>query len=183
MNFTAIDFETANSARTSICAIGIAVVENGKIVQSISQLVRPVPDFYSYWNTAVHGITSDMTNKQPYFMEIWEDMKPYIENRKLVAHNAPFDVGVLRSILTAHNSVFPKTDYYCSCSISKKIFKQLDNHKLSTVCKHLNIKLNHHEAESDAIGSATIILKVAQALGIDTMDGLISELKVKPKWV
>ncbi|HSY61939.1 MAG TPA: exonuclease domain-containing protein, partial [Cytophaga sp.] len=70
MNFTALDFETANAHKTSICAVGMAIVENGKVVKTISKLIKPIPDFYSYWNMQIHGITPDMTSDAPYFIDV-----------------------------------------------------------------------------------------------------------------
>lgn len=181
MNFTALDFETANPHRTSICAVGMAIVEDGKVVKTISKLIKPVPDFYTYWNVQVHGITPDMTADAPYFIDVWQELKQYIDYSTLVAHNAAFDVGALRSILTTHEVSFPKTDYFCSCSVSRKVFKEIENHKLSTVCRHIDVPLNHHEAESDAIGAAHIIIKAGERLGVNSIEELMGILKMKLK--
>jgi len=181
MNFTALDFETANTHKTSICAVGIAIVENGKVVKTISKLIKPLPDFYSYWNVQIHGITPEMTSDAPYFIDVWQELKQYIDGTTLVAHNAAFDVGALRSILSAHDISYPKTNYFCSHIVSKKVFNELPSHKLSTVCKHLNIPLNHHEAESDAIGAAQIIIKANERLDLTSVDALLATLKMKMK--
>jgi len=176
MNFTALDFETANTHKTSICAIGMAIVENGKVVKTISKLIKPIPDFYSYWNVQIHGITPEMTQHAPYFVDVWQELKQYIDGTTLVAHNAAFDVGALRSILSAHDISYPKTNYFCSHIVSKKVFNELPSHKLSTVCKHLDIPLNHHEAESDAIGAAQIIIKANERLDLTSVDALLATL-------
>jgi DNA polymerase-3 subunit epsilon len=181
MNFTALDFETANPNSTSICAVGMAIVEDGKIVKTVSKLIKPIPDFYSYWNTKIHGITPDMTNDAPYFMDVWQELKQHVDSTTLVAHNAAFDVGALRSILKVHDISFPKTDYFCSCVVSRKVFKEIENHKLSTVCRHIDVPLNHHEAESDAIGAAQIIIKAGQQLGVHSIEELMQALKMKLK--
>ena len=55
--FAAIDFETANGKRSSICSIGIAILEDDWVVDSIYTLVRPTPNFYTRWTTAIHGLT------------------------------------------------------------------------------------------------------------------------------
>lgn len=181
MNFTALDFETANTHRTSICAVGMAIVENGKVVKTISKLIKPIPDFYSYWNMQIHGITPEMTTDAPYFIDVWQELKQYIDGTTLVAHNAAFDVSALRSILSAHDISYPKTTYFCSHIVSKKVFNELSSHKLSTVCKHLDIPLNHHEAESDAIGAAQIIIKANERLDLTSVDALLATLKIKLK--
>ena len=73
MNFTAIDFETANSKRSSACAIGIMVVENGRIIKEITKLIKPTPDYH---NIRVHGITEDMVENEPDFGELWNEIIP-----------------------------------------------------------------------------------------------------------
>ncbi len=60
-NFAAIDFETANHHPTSVCSVGVVVVRNGKIADKIYRLIRPEPEWYSYWNTRIHGLTAEDT--------------------------------------------------------------------------------------------------------------------------
>jgi len=67
MNFIAIDFETANSNRGSICSLGIAVVENGRLVGTDHFLVKPVPNYYDVYNTILHGIDDSMTRNSETF--------------------------------------------------------------------------------------------------------------------
>ena len=60
-NFAAIDFETANNERTSICSVGVVIVRNGEIADRFYSLVHPEPDYYLYWNTRIHGLTQEDT--------------------------------------------------------------------------------------------------------------------------
>ena len=60
-NFAAIDFETANGKRTSVCSVGVVIVKDGKIVNKIYRLIRPAPNYYTQWTTAIHGLTYDDT--------------------------------------------------------------------------------------------------------------------------
>lgn len=55
-NFAAIDFETANNERTSVCSVGVVIVKDGEIVDKFYSLIHPEPDYYLYWNTCVHGL-------------------------------------------------------------------------------------------------------------------------------
>ena len=64
-DFVAIDFETANRERTSICSVGLVRVENGDIREKIYRLIRPYPDYYSSWNTRIHGLTYRETARGP----------------------------------------------------------------------------------------------------------------------
>ena len=93
-NFAAIDFETANQQRTSICSVGIVIVRDGEIVDSYYSLIKPEPEYYSYWNTRVHGLTMEDTMNARVFPEVWAEIQPKIEGLPLVAHNSPFDEGL-----------------------------------------------------------------------------------------
>ena len=92
-NFAAIDFETANQQRTSVCSVGIVIVRDGEIVDSYYSLIKPEPEYYSYWNTRVHGLTMEDTMNARVFPEVWAEIEPKIEGLPLVAHNSPFDEG------------------------------------------------------------------------------------------
>ena len=75
-DFVAIDFETANRERTSICSVGLVRVENGDIREKIYRLIRPYPDYYSSWNTRIHGLTYRDTAHAAPFPEVWADISP-----------------------------------------------------------------------------------------------------------
>lgn len=66
-DFAAIDFETANGERTSVCAVGVVIVRNGMIADRFYSLIHPEPDYYTYWNTKVHGLTQADTDNAPFF--------------------------------------------------------------------------------------------------------------------
>ena len=89
-NFAAIDFETANDKRTSVCSVGIVIVRNGKIINKIYRLIRPRPNYYTQWTTTVHGLTYSDTEEAEDFPEVWAEIKPLIDGLPLVAHNSPF---------------------------------------------------------------------------------------------
>ena len=60
-NFAAIDFETANNERSSVCSVGIVVVRDGKIVDKFYSLIKPEPEYYNYWCSQVHGLSLEYT--------------------------------------------------------------------------------------------------------------------------
>ncbi len=95
-DFIAIDVETAIGKRWSICQIGISIVKNEEIKQTICELIQPPNNEYSKWNTKIHGISSAMTENKPLFPEIWKKIYPIIDSKKIVAHNAEFDIDCLR---------------------------------------------------------------------------------------
>ena len=53
-SFAAIDFETANNERTSVCSVGVVIVKEGEFVDSFYSLIQPEPNYYLYWNQGGH---------------------------------------------------------------------------------------------------------------------------------
>jgi len=161
LNFTAIDFETANHKRTSACQIGIVVVRNSKIVKTYSSYIKPSPNQFHPFFTGIHKIDAKMVRKSPSFNELWTDISDYLEDiEMLVAHNARFDISVLRACCEKYKIQYELPTHFCTCQEARKKLPYLANHKLSTVCTHYGIELNHHEALSDAKASALIALKL-----------------------
>lgn len=97
-DFAAIDFETANSERSSVCSVGVVIVRNNEIVDSFYSLINPEPNYYNYWCTKVHGLTNRDTDDAPIFPEVWKQIAPLIEGLPLVAHNSPFDESCLSRV-------------------------------------------------------------------------------------
>jgi DNA polymerase-3 subunit epsilon len=173
MEFVAIDFETANFKRQSVCSIGLAFVKNFEIVKSINKLIKPIPNYFETINMSIHGITPEMTENEPTFSDIWHELKPYINDQQLVAHNASFDFSALRYVLDSYNLIYPTLDYYCSMLLSKKVFPGLINYQLPTVSNHLGINnLTHHDAESDAVTSAKVMTAICKKHNVNSLDEL-----------
>ena len=97
-NFVAIDFETANASRSSVCSVGLVIVRDGIITDKIYELIKPEPNYYNYWNTRVHGLTNEDTDNSRVFPEVWDNIASKIEGLPLVAHNSPFDSSCLRAV-------------------------------------------------------------------------------------
>jgi DNA polymerase III, epsilon subunit and related 3''-5'' exonucleases len=151
-NFTAIDFETAHGKRWSICQVGLVRVENNIVTEQLSLLVQP-PDNY-YWDSFIdiHGITPEQTADSPTFDKIWQQIKPFIKNQNLVAHNGfSFDFHCLNQTLEYYNIAPVKFIGHCTY----RIFG--DN--LASLCRQYKIPLNHHDALSDALACAILYQK------------------------
>ncbi len=161
-DFVAIDFETANNNRSSVCSVGIVVVRGGKVVAREHRLVRPVPNFYSPYCTAVHGMTRRDTDFQVGFPLVWRELQPLIGTLDFVAHNASFDEGCLRAVHEAYGMPYPNYKFHCTCRTSRKVFgRTLPNHQLPTVAKACGYNLErHHDALADADAAAAIALKI-----------------------
>lgn len=164
MKFTAIDFETANASRGSACAIGLVMVENGEIIARLSQLIRPDPLYFDPFNVAIHGISAADVRDAPTFSEFWPSLWPRIAG-PLVAHNAAFDMSVLRYSLDSFGASYPETDYFCSCVISKLAWPEYPTYALNHVAREIGVSFNHHDAEEDAFACAHVAMAACQRLG------------------
>lgn len=161
-DFAAIDFETANGERSSVCSVGIVIVRDGVVREKIYRLIRPFPNYYSYWNTQVHGLTRQDTDRAPEFPTVWQEVAPRLEGLPLVAHNSPFDEGCLRAAFKAFGMGYLDYAFYCTCRASRRTFgKQLPNHQLQTVAARCGYDLTrHHHALADAEACACIALAI-----------------------
>ena len=160
-NFVAIDFEPANANRSSICSVGIVIVKNGEVVDRFYQLIRPIPNFYTYWNTRVHGLTDYDTAMAPRFPEVWSSIAPKLQGLPLVAHNSAFDESCLKKAFEAYQLIYPNYIFYCTLKASRKSLPRLINHQLGTVASCCGYSLqNHHNALADAEACAAIAIKI-----------------------
>ena len=160
-DFEAIDFETANNERTSVCSVGVIIVRNGEIVDSFYSLIQPEPNYYNYWCTQVHGLTEEDTEDAPIFPEVWKQIVPLIEGLPLVAHNKAFDESCLRAAFRCYQMDYPEYPFLCTLTTSRKVFPNLENHQLHTVAQECGYVLeNHHHALADAEACAAIAIKI-----------------------
>jgi DNA polymerase-3 subunit epsilon len=161
-DFAAIDFETANYSPSSVCSVGVVIVRDGRMTEKMYRLIRPEPEWYSYWNTRIHGLTAEDTAKAPVFPDVWAEIAPKIVGLSLVAHNSPFDEGCLRAVHRVYQMDYPDYKFHCTCRASRKVFgDKLPNHKLQTVATHCGYDLKeHHHALADAEACAWIAMKI-----------------------
>ena len=156
LNFTAIDFETANERRDSACAVGIVRVRGGQIVDSYQTLLRPRHLRMDWRNQQVHGIAEADLNGAPSLADVWPELLPYLHRQLVVAHNSAFDVSVLEHTLRDFGVPIPAFHCLCSVKLAKVAWPQLERHRLNDLATHFNIALNHHDALSDARACAEI---------------------------
>jgi len=177
----AIDFETASRERASACALGLAAIEGDRIVEKRDWLIQPPGNYFEPMNTRIHGIHADLVAQSPEFDELWPQIEPYLSGRMVLAHNAPFDMGVLRASIARYELAPPAiAGYHCTVTVSRRVWPNLPNHQLSSVCRHCGISLDHHEAASDAAACASIALRCLEEVGVPTLDDLADELGLRP---
>ena len=157
IDFCAIDFETACHNQASACAVGLARVRAGEVMETFYSLIKPpkgmeiLPFF-----TGIHHITMKQVAGAPSFSELWPSLSAFIGSDLLVAHNSPFDRGVLTAVLYHYGLKAAAPKFECSCHLARRAWPSLENHKLDTVSRYLGIELDHHEALSDAVACARI---------------------------
>jgi len=171
INFVAIDFETADP--THPCSLGIAVVEDSKITLVKQWLIKPACyPYFHFYSQKIHGIKKEDVEFQPEFDGLWPQIKPYIENQIIVAHNAHFDVGILRKTLIHYKIPIPRFTSFCSYTTARIAWKDSKKASLDFLCEQEGIEFEHHNADSDAYACAKLFLRELEILGIDDLQDL-----------
>lgn len=178
MDFVAIDFETATSKWTSVCSMGICVIEDNKVKEVKEILIRPEPFEFNEYNIAIHGITPEMVYMKPTFDKYWAEVKPYLEGKLVVAHNASFDIGALTKTLDMFGIVFPEFDYLCTVKLSQEAYPELFSHKLNFLGDALGIDFSHHSACDDAYACAMVLVHILEDFGINSKEELTEKFDV-----
>ena len=181
LDFTAIDFETANGSPASPCAVGLIRVRDSKPVATLELLFRPpVPhDWFSEGNIRVHGITPAMVQDAPEYSEVINQILEFIDEDLLVAHNASFDMGVLAASAKAINHELPKLRYGCSLKIARKTYN-LESYRLNAVAYAIgHEEFEHHNALADSDACARIVIHAAQRHGVQDLPELLAATKVR----
>jgi len=159
--FIALDFETANNKRNSACALSIVSVENHIITDQYYTLIKPPENYFIY--TGVHGITWRDVKDKPAFNDIWPDIQKYFKKIDFIAaHNASFDRSVMDTCCRHYGLKIPRSEYKCTLQLSRKNLK-MKSHSLDKVCLHYGIELEHHNALSDALACAEIMINFSSA--------------------
>lgn len=161
MQFAAIDFETANYSQDSACAVGLVVVDGGKIRDRVYRLIRPPTKEFAF--THIHGLTWQDVRAAPSFAELWPELERHIGKIEfLAAHNAPFDSRVLSSCCRTYGLPAIRRPFVCTVKVAREVWSIYPT-KLPDVCARLRIPLQHHHADSDAEACARIVMAAEQA--------------------
>lgn len=160
--FVAFDVETPNRLNNRMSAIGITVIENGAVTEDFYSLVDP-ETYFDYFNTKLTGINEDTVRDAPTFPELWTEIEPLMSSGIPVAHNAVFDMGVLKKCLKDYG-IFWKQNarYLCTVQMGRRVLPGM-SHKLNVLCDYYGISLDHHNAASDSRACAEILLRYIDA--------------------
>jgi DNA polymerase III subunit epsilon len=180
IDFIALDFETANERLDSVCSLGIVRVENSVITDRKYRLIKP-PEFrFNVHNIRIHGITPEQVENQKEFYVYWNALKVLLESRILVAHNADFDIGVLKAVLNTYQLDFPDLKYTCSLRISKRTWNDMPSYSLGNLGRYFGYEFVHHHALEDAEMSANLIIKACKTTGSESLSELHEKLQIIP---
>lgn len=167
VSFLAIDFETATGRRGSACAVGWAVIDEGRIRESGFQLIDPqVPESeWSHFNIGLHGIRPADVRGAPSFAQVWNDLLSLASGRPFVAHYAVFDTGVIREEHARYGLEIVPFRYVCSARLSQVAWPTLLSVSLPVVASWLGLELRHHDAQSDAEVAGLVTLEAIRTIG------------------
>jgi DNA polymerase III subunit epsilon len=155
--FTAIDFETANRFRDSVCAVGAVRVERGKVVERYYRLVRPWSQRFEY--TALHGIAWSDVRDAPSFDRVWPEIRSLLRGVDfVVAHNASFDMAVMAASCERAR-VQPPSAMRVKCTLQQARTWGVRPATLPAVARHFGVQeRRRHRALDDAETCAEIAL-------------------------
>jgi len=174
LDFTAIDFETANPSRASACAVGLAKVREGAVIDTATWLIAPPEglDDFAPRHVAIHGITPESVRDAPAWDRVFPEVMGFIGGDDLLAHNAPFDRSVLQQVCAVFDIDAPAAAWYDTLPIARRLLT-LGSYSLPFVARALNLDdLTHHEAQADAIQAARIAIALSGRAGAGNLRDL-----------
>jgi DNA polymerase III subunit epsilon len=176
MDFTAIDFETANSSSASACSVGMVKVRDGRMVDSAYWLIKPPLGYDEFWewNTRIHGLVAADVVDALLWTEQLPDLVAFAEGDILVAHNAGFDMGVISKACEATFVDTPTFEYACSLQVARKTYS-LDSYRLPVAAMAAGFEdFEHHNALADAQACAAIMIHAAKRHDVETVGQLVA---------
>lgn len=158
-DYIVFDVETPNARNDRICSIGVTLIDDDRITETKNCLVNPETDFDAM-NISVHGITLADVENAPPFPEIWAELRKLFVERVVVAHNASFDLNVLKKTLLHYGVVEDSIRYVDTLAMSKWVYPQFTRHGLNVLCDEFGIPLSHHNSGSDSQACAALLRKM-----------------------
>ncbi len=165
-NFTAIEVETANHSRGSICQIGVEV-RNGVFADEWSTLINP-EEHFEEGNIGIHGICPEDVEDYPTFAEISGALRSKLQNRIVISHTL-FDFQAVNQAKQKYGVASICGKWMHSVQIARSAFagSRILNSgaSLKFLCSNLGILFNHHDALEDAKACAHVVLKACEYTG------------------
>ena len=163
--YCVLDLETTGlSAKTEkITEIGIMKVRNGEVLEEFCEFVnpeKPIPQRVQ----EITNITDDMVKDAPTIEEIFPKVLEFIKGTVLVAHNATFDIGFLKTVAKDLGYEFDYT-YVDTLPLARKLYPELKKHKLGKIAEYLKIKVEvAHRALDDVDTTVKVLREMMKTL-------------------
>jgi DNA polymerase-3 subunit epsilon len=131
------------------------------------------------WNTRIHGIREHDVRFARSWTAQLDELCAFAGADVLVAHNAGFDMSVLRRACAATGDDCPPYRYLCSLQVSRKVYT-LDSYRLPVVASEAGYgAFAHHDATADAQACAHIIIDAARRSGAADVASLAERIGVR----
>lgn len=179
MTIIAIDFETANEERGSACSVGLAWIEDGAVTRVEERLIRPRDNRFSPFNVAIHGIRPEDVVDAPEYPDVMAEFGDDFADAWLIAHNAAFDMGVIRAASDDYGLRYPEVGYLCTLKMSQKIWTAMPSHRLNALAEAFGVEFTHHNAAEDAYACARVALAAAREVGVEDVRGVPEKIGMK----
>ena len=180
LDYTTIDFETANTRRGSPCSVGLVKVRDGRVVDERYWLMRPpsMTGGFAAFNTSIHGITEHDVIGEPTWTDRYPVVMEFIGGDVVVAHNAGFDIGVIREACIFDGLAYPTLDFLCTMVLARRILA-LPSYRLPFVAETLGVPFgDHHDALADARCMAGLVNAMADRAGVTSIHELATAHQV-----
>jgi DNA polymerase III epsilon subunit-like protein len=177
----AIDFETA-SVRATPCQVAAIRYRNGVEIDAFSTLIFQEPSSFYPFNVALHGIGPRTVIGAPHWPEVREYLLEFTGKTPLVAHNASFDMGVLRDASDIHELGWPSVSYACTLTISRRVWPGMNSYSLALFSSLLGISVDPdrcHDALYDAQLAARVLTKAIVAAGVSSLPDLLEQHRIR----
>jgi DNA polymerase-3 subunit epsilon len=156
--FIALDTET-NGYGGDLCEmteVGAVLVGGGELHETYDSLVQ-VERPLSRGIQRFTGITQGMVDGAPPPEELLPEVADMLEGRVLVAHNARFDVGVLRQAFERAGLDWPKPPVICTVQLARRFAPLVRRRGLASLAGSLGIEVDEvHRALPDALTCARV---------------------------
>lgn len=180
MKIIAVDFETANEQRGSACSVGLAWIEDERVVRVEGRFIRPKSMRFSSFNIAIHGIRPEHVEDADEFPEVMDEFAEDFAGATMIAHNAAFDFSVWRACLDQYQQSYPDFRYLCSVKMAQKVWPNLPSHKLNVLASYLGLTFTHHNAAEDAAICAEAAISIARSLDVPTLLDVPALIGMRP---
>lgn len=179
MKIVSLDFETANYAKNSAISIGLVKMEDGKVIDEYYSLIKPPEMKFDPYFITIHNLKPKDVEDAPPFSQIYSDISHFISDDLVVAHNAIFDMGILKETAEFYNLNLVDFNYLCTLRLAKKIWKFEDSYKLTSLAKKMKLEYRAHHALDDAYAAGLLFYKIINGVSDSTLHKFLEENGVK----